>query len=76
MVPRLTDHVREGRTMRPPTRTPGSTWRCEHVSPVLVEEVEDGKKIARCLQCGERGEVRAGTEEALRALRDLARQRD
>jgi hypothetical protein len=53
-----------------------STWRCEHVSPILVEEVEDGKKIARCLQCGERGEVRAGTEEALRALRDLARQRD
>jgi hypothetical protein len=38
----------------------------------LVEEVEGGKKIARCLMCGERG----GAEEALRALRNLARQRD
>ncbi len=61
--------------MRRRTQTPVSSWRCGHVSPVLVEEVEDGK-IARCLLCGERGEVRAGTEEALRALRDLARQRD
>jgi hypothetical protein len=42
-----------------------------------VEEVEGSKKkIARCLVCGERGEARAGTEEALRALRDRARQRD
>jgi hypothetical protein len=62
--------------LRRRTQTPVSSWRCGHVSPVLVEEVEGGKKIARCLLCGERGEVRVGSEEALRALRDLARQRD
>jgi hypothetical protein len=42
----------------------------------MVEEVDGGKKRARCLVCGECGEVREGTEEALRALRDRARQRD
>jgi hypothetical protein len=43
----------------------------------LVEDVDGGKKkIARCLQCGELGEIREGSEEALRALRDRARQRD
>jgi hypothetical protein len=53
-----------------------SNWKCEHVSPVLLEEVEGTKKRAKCLQCGECGEVREGTEEALRALRDRARERD
>jgi hypothetical protein len=50
-------------------------WQCGHYSPVVVEEVEGGKR-ARCLLCGERGAVREGSEEALRALRDRARQRD
>ena len=58
------------------TRTSVSYWKCGHFSPVLVEEVEGGKKRAKCLQCGESGEVREGTEEALSALRDRARQRD
>jgi len=58
------------------TQPPMSNWECEHVSPVTVEELEGGKKRANCVQCGERGEVREGTEEALRALRDRARQRD
>jgi hypothetical protein len=52
-----------------------SFWRCGHYSPVVVEEVEGGKS-ARCLLCGERGGVREGSEAALRALRDRARQRD
>jgi hypothetical protein len=58
------------------TQPPRSNWKCEHVSPVLLEEVEGTKKRAKCLQCGECGEVREGTEEALRALRDRARERD
>jgi hypothetical protein len=58
------------------TRTSVSYWKCGHFYPVLVEEVEGGKKRAKCLLCGERGAVSEGTEEALRALRDRARQRD
>jgi hypothetical protein len=43
----------------------------------MVDEIEGGKKkSACCLVCGERGAVREGSEEALRALRELARQRD
>ena len=62
--------------MRPPTEeTPNNYRKCEHVSPVVVEEVEGGKS-AHCLLCGERGAVREGSEEALRALRDRAHQRD
>ena len=57
------------------TQPPMSNWKCEHVSPVMVEEVEGGKKRAQCLLCGERGEVREASEEALRVLRDRARQR-
>jgi hypothetical protein len=57
------------------TQNSVSFWKCGHVSPVLVEEVEGGNR-AKCLQCGERGEVCEGAEEALRALRDRARQRD
>jgi hypothetical protein len=68
--------LREGRTMSRRTQPPMSNWKCAHVSPVLVEEVEGGKKRAKCLLCGECGEVREGAEEALRALRDRARQRD
>jgi hypothetical protein len=61
--------------MRRRTQTPVNFWQCGHCSPVLVEEVEGGK-IARCLLCGERGPVRVGSEEALGALRDRARQRN
>jgi hypothetical protein len=57
------------------TQNSVSFWKCGHVSPVLVEEVAGGKKRARCLLCGERGEVREGAEEALRALRDRVHQR-
>jgi hypothetical protein len=63
--------------MRRRTQTSISPWKCGHLAPVLVEDVDGGKKkIARYLQCGELGEVREGSEEALRALRDRARQRD
>ena len=62
--------------MRRRNKTPMSIWRCRHSSPVVVDEIEGGKKSARCLVCGERGPVREGSEEALRALRDRARERD
>jgi hypothetical protein len=61
--------------MKRRTQTPMNFWQCGHYSPVVVEEVEGGKR-ARCLLCGERGAVREGSEEALGALRDRARQRD
>ena len=61
--------------MRRRTQTPVNLWKCGHFSSVVIEEAEGGK-IARCLLCGERGPVREGSEEALSALRDLARQRD
>jgi len=51
-------------------------WQCGHFSPVAVDEVEGAKKVARCLVCGESGPVCESPEEALRALRDRARQRD
>ena len=57
--------------MRRRIQTPINFWQCGHCSPVLVEEVEGGKR-ARCLWCGERGAVREGSEEALGALRDRA----
>jgi hypothetical protein len=57
-------------------KTPMSIWRCRHLSPVVEDEIEGGKKSARCLVCGERGPVRERSEEALRALRDRARERD
>lgn len=56
-------------------RTQIASWKCGHFSPVLVEEVEGGKR-ARCLMCEECGDVREGAEEALYALRERARQRD
>lgn len=54
-------------------RIPDTTMirRCEHTSPVLIEEIEDGR-IARCLACGESGPVHEKSEEALLALRDRA----
>lgn len=54
-----------------------SFLRCAHSSPVVVDELEGGKKkVARCLRCGQCGPaVREGTDEALRALRDQARWR-
>jgi hypothetical protein len=69
-------NLREGSTMSRRTQPPMSYWKCGHFSSVLVEEVEGGKKRAKCLLCRECGEMREGTEEALRALRDRARQRD
>jgi hypothetical protein len=68
-------NLREGRTMSRRTQTSVSFWKCGHFSPVLVENVEGGKKRAKCLLCGERGEAREGAEEAFRALRERARQR-
>jgi hypothetical protein len=67
-------NLRERRTMSRRTQTSVSFWKCGHFSPVLVEAVEGGKR-AQCLLCGERGEVREGAEEALRALRDRVHQR-
>jgi hypothetical protein len=61
--------------LRRRTQTPINFWKCGHFSPVVIEEAEGGK-IARCLLCGELGPVREGSEEALGALRDRARQRD
>jgi hypothetical protein len=61
--------------MKRRTQTPITFWQCGHYSPVVVEEVEGGKR-ARCLLCGERGPVCEGSEEALGALRERARQRD
>jgi hypothetical protein len=61
--------------MRRRTQTPVSFWQCGHYSPVVVEEVEGGKR-ASCLLCGERGAESEGSEEALIALRERARQRD
>ena len=61
--------------MRRRTKTPINFRQCGHFSPVVVEKVGGGKS-ARCLLCGERGAVREGSEEALRALRERARQRD
>jgi len=61
--------------MRRRTETSINFRQCGHFSPIVVEEA-DGAKIARCLLCGERGPVREGSEEAFRALRDRARQRD
>ena len=52
-------------------RRPMDRWNCEHPSPIVVEEVEEGKKkVARCLRCGQSGPVRQGAEEALQALRE------
>jgi hypothetical protein len=50
-------------------------WRCEHASyPVEVISVAGGKKkIAHCLGCGRSGPARAGSMEALVALREEAR---
>jgi hypothetical protein len=60
--------------LRRRTKTPVNFWECGHFSPVEVDELEGGKR-ARCLLCGERGPVRECSEEALGALRELARQR-
>jgi len=62
--------------LRRHTETPVNFWVCGHFSSVVVDELEGGKQSAGCLLCGERGAVREGSEEALHALRELARQRD
>ena len=47
--------------------------QCEHELPVLVEEFEGNRKIARCLRCGQSGPtVLGGAEKALQALRKQA----
>jgi hypothetical protein len=76
--PRSADTPRGRRTLsrRPRTpRTPRSFLRCGHFPAVAVGKAEGGE-VARCLACGELGPVREGSEEALRALRDLAGLRD
>ena len=45
---------------------------CTHTGPVIVEEVEEGGYVARCLLCTTEGPVRETSEEALAALQDLA----
>ncbi len=45
---------------------------CAHTDPVIVEEVEEGGYVARCLLCTTEGPVRETSEEALAALQDLA----
>jgi hypothetical protein len=45
---------------------------CTHTGPVIVEEVEEGGYVARCLLCATEGPVRETSEEALAALQDLA----
>ncbi len=49
-----------------------SVWRCGHGSPVVVEQVPDGR-WARCLVCGQSGPVRLSSEGALAALREEPR---
>ena len=44
---------------------------CGHAAPVVVSGVRNGY-AARCLLCYTSGPVRATSEEALRALRDLS----
>lgn len=45
----------------------GNKGRCEHISPILVVDVEGGKQ-AQCLKCLERGPVRVNSEAARKAL--------
>ena len=44
---------------------------CGHAAPVVVSGVRDGY-VARCLLCYTLGPVRATSDLALQALRDLA----
>jgi hypothetical protein len=54
------------------TREKITIWRCGHLYPVVVETTEGGKR-ARCLGCHRAGPVRAGSSEAMQALRGEAR---
>lgn len=47
---------------------------CSHTAPVVIREVEDGY-VAQCLVCGTDGPAKENSEEALKALQDLARDR-
>ena len=44
-------------------------WECDHHYPILVENALVGDQRARCLGCAACGPVRAGSEEAMLALR-------
>ena len=52
-----------------------NVWRCEHHYPIVLEYTVAGKR-ARCLGCGVWGPVREGSEEAVLALREEARNRE
>jgi hypothetical protein len=64
-----------GRNALYPGKRQVRLWRCEHASyPVEVISVAGGKKkIAYCLGCGRSGPARAGSMEALVALREEPR---
>ena len=47
---------------------------CRHTAPVVIREVEDGY-VAQCLTCGTDGPAKESSQEALKALQDLARDR-
>lgn len=47
---------------------------CRHAAPVVIREVESGY-VAQCLMCGTDGPAKESSEEALKALQDLARDR-
>lgn len=44
-------------------------WRCDHHYRILVENAVAGGRRARCLGCRTSGPMRAGSEEAMLALR-------
>jgi hypothetical protein len=52
-------------------------WECDHHYPIEVVRVStlEGDRRARCLGCGACGPERAGSEEAMLALRAEARYR-
>ena len=60
-----------------PSRRPKTSGECKHSSPVVVERVEGGGRVARCLACGHVGPVvGAAAEEALRGLRSASAGRE
>ncbi len=52
-----------------------NVWHCVHHYPIEVTPTVGAGKRARCLGCGACGPERAGTEEAMLALRAEARYR-
>jgi hypothetical protein len=52
-----------------------NVWHCAQHYPIEVTSTVGARKRARCLGCGACGPERAGTEEAMVALRAEARYR-